>query len=96
MPLVGAQISISGMVQGVGYRYFCYQRAVNLGLAGWVRNEVDGTVSSFVEGKRNLIESLVEELGTGPPAAVVKAVGVDWLEPTGSFHSFEITRINHG
>lgn len=92
MPSVGAQIRVLGSVQGVGYRYFCYQRAVNLGLVGWARNEVDGTVRAMVEGERGLIESLVQELQEGPPASVVTDVEVEWLESTGSFQSFDITR----
>ncbi len=92
MPVVGAQVRISGMVQGVGYRYFCYQRAINLGLSGWVRNQPDGTVRASIEGERSLIESLVEELRAGPPASSVTEIEIEWAESTGSYQTFEITR----
>jgi acylphosphatase len=91
MASVGAKIRVSGMVQGVGYRYFCYQKAISFGLVGWVRNDADGTVTAGIEGERALIESLIEVLEAGPPASSVSEVAVQWVEFTGSFQSFDIT-----
>ena len=39
MSSVGAELRVSGMVQGVGYRYFCYRKANDLGITGWVKNQ---------------------------------------------------------
>jgi acylphosphatase len=85
-----ATIKISGRVQGVGFRYFCYRRGVACGLAGWVRNDPDGSVSILAEGDRAGIERYIEELKAGPPAAVVADVDVDWREFSGRHSSFEI------
>lgn len=90
MSTTGAEIRISGLVQGVGYRYFCYTRANALGLTGWVRNAVDGSVSLVVEGDRSLIESLIDELKTGPRHASVDDVRVKWIPFTGKHQSFHI------
>ena len=52
---------IHGRVQGVGYRYFVCERAQCLGLAGWVCNEYDGTVTGEVAGEPLLLEELAED-----------------------------------
>lgn len=46
----GYHITVSGRVQGVGYRYYCMETARSLGLAGWVMNKDDGTVELEVFG----------------------------------------------
>ena len=80
---------ISGRVQGVGYRYSTQQKAVALGLAGWVRNLPDGRVEAVVEGNSVQVDSLVEWLQSGPPAADVEAVNTQ-EEPLQNFEGFEI------
>jgi len=92
MSSVGANLIVSGHVQGVGYRYFVYQRAVRLGLNGWVRNEPGGTVRLRVEGDRSLIEELIDELKVGPPSSAVSDVAVSWCQLEGAFQKFDITR----
>lgn len=59
---VRMHIYFSGRVQGVGFRYHAYRIAGNLGLTGWVQNLYDGRVEMEVQGKRRLIEELIEEL----------------------------------
>ena len=86
----GAEIRIRGMVQGIGYRYFCYTHARTLGLVGRVKNEPDGSVVAVVEGDRSAIEALIEELKVGPSHAAVNAVDIRWLPYTGKYQSFQI------
>ena len=52
----------SGRVQGVGFRATCRQRAVALGLTGWVRNRFDGKVEALLQGPEEIIQLLVTEL----------------------------------
>jgi len=92
MPSVGARLKVSGYVQGVGFRYYCYQKAVDLGLAGWVRNEPDSSVAVTVEGERGLIEELIATLRVGPPASSVTDVIVQWDRFSGRYDAFQITR----
>ena len=80
---------ISGRVQGVGYRYSTQQKAVTLGLTGWVRNLPDGRVEAVVEGKTAQVNSLVEWFQGGPRAAYVEAVSTE-EEPLQNFEGFEI------
>lgn len=85
-----AHIIVSGMVQGVGYRYFVLRAARNLKLTGWVRNLYTGEVEIEVEGPRGPIESLLRELRTGNPHAAVRNIDVAWEPWTGKYERFDI------
>ncbi|MFQ6008548.1 MAG: acylphosphatase, partial [Candidatus Zixiibacteriota bacterium] len=65
MNSAGVQLRIQGVVQGVGYRYYCLRKAREFGLKGWVKNNPDGSVSVVAEGDRSLIEDLIKELKVG-------------------------------
>jgi acylphosphatase len=64
----------SGRVQGVGFRRFVERRALQHGLAGWVRNRADGGVEIEVEGAEGAIESLRSDLQQGPPGVRVTSL----------------------
>lgn len=59
MSLVRKELTFTGRVQGVGFRYRAAYKAKDLGLTGWVRNEWDGTVTMQVQGKEDKIEQLI-------------------------------------
>jgi acylphosphatase len=65
---------VSGMVQGVGYRYFALRAARGLGLAGYTRNLSDGRVEVYAIGTDPVLASLRAELQRGPRAAEVSDV----------------------
>lgn len=90
MNSVAASLKVEGLVQGVGYRYFCHRKAKTLGLSGWVRNEPDRSVSVFVEGDRSLIESLIEDLKVGPHSSQVTNINIKWKVFTGAHLDFQI------
>jgi acylphosphatase len=69
-------VRITGRVQGVSFRYWTQQRARDLGVAGWVRNEPDGTVAGHFEGAPDAVDALVAWCHDGPPAAHVDRVAV--------------------
>ena len=56
-------------------------RAGLLGLAGWVRNNADGTVEAAFEGERDKVESMVEWCRRGPAHAEVDDIEVVWEKP---------------
>jgi acylphosphatase len=87
---VRVHLVVNGLVQGVGFRYFVFHRAVDLGLVGFVRNEYSGDVEIEVEGDRSLIEELIKEVKVGPRSANVVDVKVEWLKCTGLNNSFKI------
>ena len=76
-------------MQGVFFRAELRDRARSLGLAGWVRNNADGTVETVLEGPRDRIESVVSWCRRGPRGAVVAGIDVSWEELAG-MTSFEI------
>ena len=75
--------TVTGRVQGVGYRYFVLAEAERLRLGGSVRNLPNGAVAVEAEGPRPKLLGLLERLRQGPPAARVERVDVDWLSPHG-------------
>jgi acylphosphatase len=82
-------VVVHGVVQGVGFRVSCAQRARDRRVAGWVRNRSDGTVEAVFEGDDDAVASLVEWCARGPRGAEVSSVDVTVEEPEGST-SFEI------
>ncbi len=87
---VRATIVVSGRVQGVGYRAFSQRQAVSRGLAGGVRNLESGQVELEVEGTKDMIEDLLQDLKRGPVGAHVTQVQVEWYPATDRFHDFHI------
>lgn len=87
---VQAHIIVSGIVQGVGYRYFVTKQARKWELTGWVKNMYTGEVEIEVEGPRGLIESLIQELWTGNAWATVRDVEVRWEKYSGQYSGFDI------
>lgn len=81
--IIRAHVFVSGVVQGVGYRYATVQQAEKLGINGWVRNLADGRVEAVFEGERAIVEEMIRWCDRGPAAAVVKDVTVEIGEPEG-------------
>jgi acylphosphatase len=81
---------VSGRVQGVSFRWYAAREATRLGLAGWIRNEPDGSVRAHAEGDDDDVDALVSWCRQGPPAARVGDVVVTEVEPSGA-RSFDIT-----
>jgi acylphosphatase len=67
-------VVVSGRVQGVGFRWFVREAAIELGLAGWVRNRPDGNVEIAADGADERVARFRELLREGPPYAMVVSV----------------------
>ena len=85
-----AHIIVTGLVQGVGFRYFVQHHAQNLGLHGFARNLSGGEVEIEIEGTKNQIEQLVMQVRLGPRSANVFNVHVEWKNCVQHFPDFEI------
>jgi acylphosphatase len=81
---VRARLTILGRVQGVWYRGSMQEEARRRHVAGWVRNEPDGSVVAEVEGEPAAVDALVAWARVGPRGARVRDVRVDWMAPTGA------------
>jgi acylphosphatase len=71
---IAEHVTVSGRVQGVGFRRWTLENAQARGLDGWVRNRPDGTVEAVFAGPADRVNDLVAACGTGPAAAGVAAV----------------------
>ena len=82
------QARVSGRVQGVSFRWYTQERARELGVVGWVRNEPDGSVLLHAEGEDDAVDALVTWCHDGPRTAKVRDVAVRDAAPAGAT-SFE-------
>lgn len=81
---------VTGLVQGVGYRYYAVGEARKLGLIGYVKNLPDGNVEVYAEGERGVLEEFLKSMRVGPVAADVSGVQAEWAKPSGRYKSFSI------
>ena len=73
-------LRIHGKVQGVWYRASAQAEATRIGLRGWVRNRLDGSVEALVIGPLPAIEAFVRWAHDGPPQARVARIDVSTAE----------------
>ena len=81
---------VSGLVQGVNFRYHTIIEAQRLGLTGWVRNLRDGRVEAVAEGERADVERFLDFLRHGPRAARVSDVQASWEPASDEFRRFDV------
>jgi acylphosphatase len=68
------QVTVTGRVQGVGYRAWVEHRAVAHNLEGWVRNRRDGSVEALFAGPANVVSAMVDSCRRGPSSARIDDV----------------------
>ena len=73
-PVVARLLHVWGDVQGVGYRYACLRTAQVLGVAGWVENRADGSVTVLAVGPPSAVSELETWCRRGPRHATVQEV----------------------
>jgi acylphosphatase len=78
-----ARVTITGYVQGVGFRFAAAERARSRNVAGWIRNNSDGTVGAVFEGPPDAVEALIAWCRRGPAGARVDDVKVEVEAPSG-------------
>jgi acylphosphatase len=75
--MLQARLTITGRVQGVGYRDWAIETGRRLGLTGWVRNRRDGAVEALIVGEESAVGQMIEACRRGPLAARVEEIDVD-------------------
>jgi len=75
------RLVICGRVQGVGFREWMVENARMLGLAGWVRNRVDGSVEALVAGDIAAVEEMLRLCRRGPRMADVLSIEEEIVDP---------------
>jgi acylphosphatase len=81
--IIAREVVVHGLVQGVFFRASCQDKAVRLGVAGWARNEPDGTVHAHFEGSMDAVAAMVDWCRHGPRHSVVERVEVTERSPAG-------------
>ena len=84
-----AHVIVSGMVQGVGFRYYALREAERAGVSGWVRNRRDGTVEIEAQGEEEALEAFLAAVRPGPfsvrfrlhPGASERRIGIGEANP---------------
>ncbi len=83
------RIRIFGYVQGVGFRWFVYKNAKELGLKGYVKNLNDGSVQAVLFGNKEIVEKLIDLCYKGPSYAIVNRIDIEECTDKG-FNDFMI------
>lgn len=89
-PAQARRFVVRGRVQGVGFRWFVEREAHILQIAGWARNNPDGTVEVQAQGTREQLAGLRSRLQKGPRAARIDDVEESEAEPIAGLTSFQI------
>jgi acylphosphatase len=84
------KITVSGKVQGVGFRYFIAKIARDLDLKGYAKNLFNGDVEITAEGRHEFLEALIKKAKEGPENSRVKTCKVEWLDFNKKYDKFEI------
>jgi len=78
----GLNLKIYGQVQGVFFRANTQEEAQRLGLAGWVKNKVDGSVLIEAQGEKEKLEQLIDWCQKGSPNSQVEKIEIQWRKNT--------------
>ncbi len=84
-------LSISGKVQKVWYRASTQQKAKELGITGWVKNEANGDVTAWIEGNVSAVNQLIIWCLHGPESAKVDKLIIE-SKISENFNEFTILR----
>ena len=88
--MIQYEIKITGKVQGVGFRYFAYQKANEIGISGWVKNYRDGGVIIIAQGDKIDLNTFTDYLQIGPTRARVDNISKYKKQILNNFSDFEI------
>ena len=87
--MIAVHVRVSGRVQGVYYRAFTRERAIALGVKGWVRNVPGGGVEAVLEGERKQVGELLKSMKSGPTGSIVLGMELSELQAK-DYKDFEI------
>ncbi|MEP6925760.1 MAG: acylphosphatase [Pyrinomonadaceae bacterium] len=83
---------VSGVVQGVGFRFFAQRAAAKHQVTGYVRNLPDGRVEALAEGNETAVENFKAELIAGSTHSVVEQIEEIVIELNRNYPIFRIER----
>jgi acylphosphatase len=90
--IIARKFIVSGLVQGVGFRFFAQRAAARHQVRGYVCNLKDGRVEVLTEGSEKQVEDFKHDLTAGPKFSKVEHLEEIVLEPSNLYSSFRIER----
>ncbi len=90
MAVRASRFNVLGRVQRVGYRRFVLDTAQELGVAGYVRNEADGSAVVFAQGESEKLKEFLKKLRSPPPPAIVKDIVESGARASANLKHFSI------
>ena len=87
-----ARFVVQGTVQGVFFRNFVVEHALNLKLKGFTRNLQGGDIEVVAEGEADALQRLYQQLKKGPEHAHIRNVSTEERKWTGEFKDFKVIR----
>lgn len=88
---ISIEVTVSGRVQGVFYRAATQEKARELGIRGWVRNEPDGSVHALLQHEsQDVLERMLNWMKHGPDRAAVNGVEPRPVTDAKLYDGFEI------
>ncbi|MGH9340172.1 MAG: acylphosphatase [Acidobacteriota bacterium] len=83
---------IKGRVQGVGFRFFAYEAAQQMGIKGWTKNLENGDVEIHAQGDEQEMAQFLNRIRSGPPLSVVSDIEVREVAADQNYSDFSIER----
>jgi acylphosphatase len=87
---IKAKILCSGLVQGVGFRYFVFKKASKFGLTGYAKNLSNGDVEILVEGAKEDVQRLYHAVKQGPSRSNVEKANIETFPYSGDLIGFDL------
>jgi len=85
---------IFGKVQGVGFRYWLYEKAIKKNIHGWVKNTIQGQVEVLLIGNDEDVNELIKQCGKGPHSSNVTQVKIQDYKEEYLKKTFDILNSN--
>ena len=85
---------IFGEVQGVGFRYWLYVKAIKKNISGWVKNKITGEVEALLIGNDEDVYEVIKQCEKGPHSSNVTQVKIQDYKQEYSKKTFDILSSN--
>ena len=88
--IIKKHVVISGKVQGVGFRYWMQNLAINNNIVGWVKNRSLGDVEALIIGQEKEVQKLIKQCKIGPSSATIQKIQINDYNQNYSEKGFNI------
>ena len=88
--IIKKHLVISGKLQGVGFRYWIQNLAINNNIVGWVKNKLSGDVEALIIGQEKKVQKLIKQCSIGPSSATIQNIQINDYDQGCSKEGFNI------